>query len=117
MKAKLFALFALLVCSLSAQEVKTRLFPPGTPLKLTVTAEGTQPFTYVWSREGSTPANNSAWRQPTLSIPSLTEKETGLYAVEVKNSAGVAIASLRVRIGVEPPSAPVIRTEPAGKEG
>jgi hypothetical protein len=77
---------------------------PGQTVTLSVTANGTQPFTYRWFKNGA-PLPDEAMSE--LKLVSVTEKDSAGYSVEVSNAAGAA-RSLDVTLTVldesEPPS-------------
>ena len=66
----------------------------GTPFTYTVTASGSAPFTYVWTRNGTTIAGATA---SSYSFNSLAG--TNAYQVTVQNSAGSAVSSIATNIG------------------
>jgi transglutaminase-like putative cysteine protease len=74
------------------------------PLLMRVTATGTEPLTYKWTREGSS-AVLSSHAELWLASPRL--EDTGRYTVEVANAWGNAVASgyLKVNLRESPTSA------------
>lgn len=92
----------------------------GATLSFTVTATGSEPLTYSWSRNG-TPIPNA--QGSTLQIAGAQRADAGLYSVQVSNAAGQASASANVSvldeirfssITLEPPSAALRFTVPLG---
>ncbi len=66
---------------------QSRRVVSGDSISLSVTAGGSPPFTYQWTRNGENVANGTA---RTLSLPSITPAEAGEYRVSVSNEAGSA---------------------------
>ena len=62
----------------------------GTPsVRLTVTADGTEPFSYQWRKDGvAIPGATAA----TLALSNLTLANAGLYDVTVSNEVGSTLA-------------------------
>lgn len=90
-------LFSVLVSSVLADTNVT----PGASATLSVTADGTAPFTYTWTKDGgTTPLSTAA----TLAIASMAQKDVGTYTVKVSNSAGSTTASITLAMKVMPPS-------------
>lgn len=57
----------------------------GSLLRLTVTATGSEPLTYVWRKSGAIlPGANS----PTYEVPSVSLADAGAYSVEISNAVG-----------------------------
>jgi Immunoglobulin domain len=83
----------------------------GSPATFTVTAIGTDPLNFEWSRNGVAIAGVNA---PTYTIPQTTSADDGdTIAVTVSNAAGAA-QSPPARLTVMPgPVAPSITTQPA----
>lgn len=70
------------------------IFASGTPFNLSVTATGTQPFTYQWTRNGQPVGGSTA----TLTLAGTTA-DSGIYAVKVTNSVGfVDSATVQVTV-------------------
>jgi hypothetical protein len=91
---KLTASLFALVCSIANGASATATVAQSATLA--VTANGTAPFTYQWSKDGV--ALSGATANP-LQIASLTVADAGNYTVKVSNSAGSTtsdIASLQV---------------------
>lgn len=62
----------------------------GGPIKLSVTADGTQPFTYQWSKNGTAiPGATSV----DYVIAAVSQADAGTYTVTVKNSAGSVLSN------------------------
>lgn len=66
-----------------------------TTATLSVTADGTQPFTYSWKKDGVTIAGATS---SSLVLSPLATTQSGLYAATVLNSAGSATAPANVII-------------------
>lgn len=78
---------AIFLPSVSAQTViqSPVTLNPGDTLELTVTADGTQPFSYQWAKDGTSLLNATTSK---LLLSNVTEKTAGNYSATVKNSAG-----------------------------
>jgi hypothetical protein len=63
---------------------------PGGAASLTVTATGTQPFTYQWRKDGAAIAGAT---NRTLTLSIITPAVAGAYSVVVTNAQGVATSS------------------------
>ena len=63
---------------------------PGGSASFTVTATGTQPFTYQWRKDGAAIAGAT---NRTLTLASVTSSAAGAYAVVVTNAQGTATSS------------------------
>ncbi len=84
----------------------------GSPASFTVTATGTAPFTYQWAKDGVNLANAT---NQTITIPTTTVADDGLYLVTVSNNAA-AVTSQSARLTVNTPVvAPTITTQPKAK--
>jgi len=82
----------------------------GQAVKFTVTASGTQPFTYQWLKNS---ASISSANSDTYSIASATTADTASYTVVVTNSAG-SITSTNATLTVNSSIvAPTITNQPA----
>lgn len=80
------ALLALLGLGLShAQAADTKTVVTGRSVTISVTANGTQPFTYQWTKDG---AAISGATGASYSISSVAATHAGTYRVTVSNSAG-----------------------------
>ena len=62
-------------------------FALGGSVTLKVTAVGTSPFTYAWSKDNMLLTNATS---DTLNLPSLRGTDSGIYRVVITNSAGSA---------------------------
>ncbi|MGJ3242345.1 MAG: immunoglobulin domain-containing protein [Opitutales bacterium] len=63
---------------------------PGAAVNFSVTASGTEPFQYAWTRDGVTVSGED---QATLALPDVTEADAGTYRVTVSNAFGTASSS------------------------
>jgi hypothetical protein len=75
----------------------------GNQVAFSVTNDGTAPFTYQWMKGGVNIAQATA---STFVIPSVLVGDSGVYTVQVSNSAGSCVsdtATLTVTIPVAPP--------------
>ncbi len=81
----------------------------GAPASFTVTANGTTPLSYEWSKDGTViPAATTQ----TLLFPNVILSDAGIYVVKVSNSAG-SISSTSAKLTVNVPAAgPSIVTQP-----
>lgn len=81
---------ALLLSAPAAQELLPASVPAGRTAILTVTADGTKPFTYQWRKDGlSLPGATDE----SLRLAGVTSAHAGTYDVQVSNSAG-SVASV-----------------------
>jgi hypothetical protein len=74
----------------------------------TVSASGTAPLSFVWSRDGTElvdGAGVSGSRGPTLSLTNVHAEQAGSYRVQVSNTAGIVNSSDAV-LTVNPPPPP-----------
>lgn len=76
---------------------------------LSVSAEGTAPFSYQWYKNGAAITGATS---ATLSFASLTSSDAGSYQAVVQNSAGSATSDLASLTVTSPTSAPVFTTQP-----
>ena len=74
----------------------------GKQATITVTCDGTAPFTYVWRKDGVIlPAATSA----SLVLANLTQAQAGVYTVTIANSAGSTTApTATLTVNLVPPS-------------
>lgn len=95
---------ALLLLAAQAVAAPAITVRSGTPsVRLTVTADGSEPFTYQWRKDGvDIPGATSA----TLALANLTQSNSGLYDVVVSNAVGSTIAP-PARLSVADGSVPV----------
>jgi len=90
----------------------------GQPVQFSVSAQGSQPFTYQWRKNG---AAISAATQATYAIPATAVDDSATYTVVVTNSAGSALsdnAALTVNLVIVAPqitNQPVSLTVTAGQ--
>lgn len=90
MKNKILLMFALLAGAVSAQ-----ITPPantavvGQTVTLSVTADGTAPFTYQWYKDGKIWVGTT---QQTVVFAKVQLYDAGTYTVDVINSAGKTTA-------------------------
>ena len=73
---------------------------PGTSKVFSVTATGTEPLTYQWSRNGTPLAGGTA---RTLSLPAVAASDAGVYSVLVNNVVG-GVRSQSVTLDVNTPA-------------
>lgn len=111
---KLTLLSCLLFVSVSsfAYEILT-----GESVRLSATADGTAPFTYVWSKNGVVIPSVTVDH---VDVPTATADMAGSYSVVIKNSAGSATASIVITVRpappiVIPPSNPKLQLSPLQK--
>ena len=76
--------------SISAQPTASQTVLVGAAATFTVTATGTAPLTYQWSKGGTVVASATA---ATYSIPATIVADSGSYTVTVSNSAGSVTSS------------------------
>lgn len=69
----------------------------GNTLSLTISAEGTGPFTYQWYRDNLVIGEDS----PTLQVIGIQSSDTGTYSVQVSNNQGSATSD-PIRVTVNP---------------
>lgn len=89
MKKLLLALFSLVALTAFADGPNSALI--GQTVTLTATADGTQPFSYQWQKDGAPIAGATA---STLTKANLQLADTGTYSVVISNSAGSTAPSL-----------------------
>jgi hypothetical protein len=80
----------------------------GTAFALVADATGTAPLGYVWKKDGTVVAGQTA---ATLSVSAATLADSGAYTVEVKNAVGLAVARVAT---VSVQALPRIVTQPVG---
>ncbi len=85
------------VCTIGQAPALTTA-PVGTKIEISVTPEGTGPFTYQWSKGGVLIPNLSA----TMTIPSATVADSGTYLCKVTDANGQSQASGPYTITVGP---------------
>ena len=84
---------------------------PGNPAAFSVSASGTEPFSYQWSKDGAAlPSQTSN----SLNLSSVTEADAGNYAAVVSSPYGSATSSVAVLIVLTPPA---ILEQPANQFG
>lgn len=71
----------------------------GQPFRLPVEAMGSGPVSYAWDRDGDPLPNQTG---PTLSIPSVTSRDEGLYRVQVSNPWGKIAATALLTVFTPP---------------
>lgn len=81
---------------------------PGRAVTLSVTAEGTAPFTYEWRRDGVPLAGATSDR---YAIASVGAADAGVYTVKVANSAGSTLSDAATLV-IEAAVAPVMVASP-----
>ncbi len=86
---KLIALLFLTVSAVAAH-ASTITLPVGQPVTLSVTNDGTAPFTYQWyfQNVGGSSQPISGATSAIYRIPAITSASAGTYKVVVSNSAG-----------------------------
>ncbi len=80
----------------------------GAGFALVAEAAGTAPLTYVWKKNGTLVAGQTA---ATLSVPAATLLDSGAYTVEVKNAVGLAVGRVAT-VAVQ--ALPRVVTQPVG---
>ena len=94
-----------------AAEPQSQTVEPGAPVTLGVAlAGGTAPFTYSWSRDGSSVsdgANFSGATTAALTISNVTAAQIGAYSVTVSNLCG-AVVTLPATVALVVPALPVL---------
>lgn len=94
----LFAVFAALLCPIRAM---ADVIDAGKAVDLSASADGTAPFTYVWSKAGVViPAATGS----IFTIANFQAADVGLYSVKISNSAGSITASVTLTQNVVAPS-------------
>ena len=73
-------------------------------------AKGTQSFTYQWNKDGVPIADATG---TTLSFPSLSINDVGVYSLTVKNNAGSTTSNMAKITVVMPEGKVIITCEPA----
>ncbi len=72
---------------------------PGQPVSLSVSADGTGPFTYQWRRGGTDLAGANG---PVYSVAAAAEGDEGVYSVVVGNAAGSATSAVAAVVVNDP---------------
>lgn len=80
------------------------LVPIGLPVTLTATADGTPPFSYVWSKAGAVLPGKT---QSTLAFATFAQADLGDYSCKITNPFGSAPATITLTAGL-PPTNPKI---------
>lgn len=86
---------------------QSRSVPQGQTLTLSVSANGTLPFTFEWTKDGEVVAATGN----TYTIPSVAVADTGSYAVTVANASG-SVTSGAILIEVTPAIPPSFYYQP-----
>ncbi|MFO1449386.1 MAG: immunoglobulin domain-containing protein [Opitutaceae bacterium] len=94
---------------ISVQPV-SQMVMAGGPVVFSVTATGTAPLSYEWSKEGVFLVGATV---ATLTLNSVQAGDAGTYSVRVNNSAGNATSNPVTLTVNQPVTAPVILTQPA----
>jgi hypothetical protein len=88
----------------------------GDDVSFAVSATGTDPLTYQWSKNGNQPLTNggniSGSTSATLSLTNVAAADAGSYAVTVTNEAGSAVSETATLTVIEPP---VITSQPQNR--
>ena len=86
---------------------------PGTTVTFTVTAAGTAPLSYQWSRNGAPiPGATSA----VLTLPGVSTASAGNYTAVVSNVAGsITTLTATLSVGTVGPVAPTIASQPVSR--
>lgn len=79
----------------------------GQELILTATADGTQPFTYQWSKDGVAIAGEIS---AVLDKTNIQKADAGTYTCLIKNEAGQTVGTLVFTVTVVPPSNGTIKS-------
>jgi hypothetical protein len=102
---KLIATYLILAVSAYAQTASTTdiSVAVGTnqTIKLTATASGTQPFTFVWRKDGTPIAGQTA---ATLDLGTYVATEAGAYDVVVSNEFGASTSKKVIIATGAPPT-------------
>lgn len=108
---KIIALFAVYgVVALSAKAADTKSATVGKSVTISVTAAGTQPFTYQWYKDGT--AISSA-TSASYVISSAAYTDAAKYTASVTNSAGTTTSDTAVLTVL--PTAPTITQQPTAQ--
>jgi len=83
---------------------------PGSTASFSVTAAGTAPLSYQWTRNGT---NLTGATGSSLSVPNVQLPQTGNYAVTVSSPYGPSVTSSNAVLSIS--SAPVITASPASE--
>lgn len=106
----LLALLALGLAAPFAQSASDTTITAGGAVSLSVTADGTSPFSYVWTKDGATiPGATGA----NYSIASFSASNAGTYVATVSNALGSTVSdSAKLILLVIANVAPTITTQP-----
>jgi len=91
-------------------EPQSQVVQPGNPVTLSVSVNGTEPFIYHWSRNGSPVSdgpNISGATTANLAISAVTVVNVGDYGVTVSNACG-AVISTHANVSLAAPVLPVL---------
>ncbi|MFZ9746679.1 MAG: immunoglobulin domain-containing protein [Opitutaceae bacterium] len=106
-----FAGLLLLALPLTSRAL-TASAAPGQAITFTVTAEGDQPFSYRWFKDGSELPGATAAEHL---VASATLADAGTYVAEVRNAVGATLSDPAVLTVAPVETAPVITTQPASQ--
>lgn len=101
----------LLACPLPSR-AQTATASPGQAVTFSVNAEGEQPFTYRWFKDGIELPGATA---SALLLSSATVSDTGNYVAEVRNALGTTLSAPAVLAVALKESVPVITTSPVSQ--
>lgn len=104
----------LLLLCLPASGASTLTFVPGRSITLTVTADGTKPFTYQWRKDGVAIAGATG---ATYTIAAAAASDAGAYSVVVSNQAGSTTSDTALLAAETVASLPSLSTGGTGGEG
>lgn len=97
----LVSVMLITVAVLAAPSVRADAVDAGKQVILKATADGTQPFTYVWSKGA---AVISGATSDTLTIANFQPADAGVYSVKISNSAGNTTATVTLTQNIIAPS-------------
>lgn len=111
-----FTLFLLLALAATISAARATTAVDGSRVVFTVTAKGTQPFTYQWRKNGAAISGATA---ASYVIAAAKPADSGTYSVTVTNAAGTATSrDVVVNVTAAAPSGVVVSVEvstaPAG---